>query len=521
MRAAYPNAKEEEWPADVRGAIERRLLEIAADPPAASAQPVDDPTPEDPRVAELALMSEDVRAEAEALLSDPNLLCRVSRDIESIGVAGERPLALLVYLVAVSSRLPKPLSLLLKGPTSSGKSYVVETVADLAPPETVIRATSITGNALFYCEPGTLRHKLVLGGERSRLENDETAERSRALREMISAGRITKLVPTKEDDRMVTRLLVQEGPISFVESTTLGAVFEEDANRYLIVATDERPPQTRRVLRATAARAAGRQPRDVARVRAVHHALGRMVPRRDVAVPFADVLAELLPDDRVEVRRSFPHLLALVSSSALLHHRQRPIDAGGNVVADLRDYQVALVLAGDALGIAHGGVTPGTRRFFDRLRGKYPELEFDSNEAQAVGGGSRSTARSRLAELNEAGLIEQTAAPRGKVAARWKLTGDRVSARSGGLPPVEEVARWVAPSGGPATDPSASGRPEASESGVGRANPGGGIHLPPASARPEGGANGTTLLDLSFLCEGETASVEGPPPLSGRRGVWN
>jgi hypothetical protein len=246
-----------------------------------------------------------------------------------------------------------------------------------------------------------------------------------------------------------------------------------------------------------------------------------MIPRRGVVVPFADALAELLPDDGVEARRSFPHLLALVSASALLHYRQRASDAAGNVVADLRDYQVALAVGGDALGIAHGGVTPGTRRFFDRLRGKYPELEFDSNEAQAVGGGSRSTVRSRLAELNEAGLIEQTAAPRGKVAARWKLTGEQAAVRTGGLPLVVEVAEWLATNGGLAADPTAPGaseRPRASEDRPGRANPGSDTDLPVASERPELAGNDVALIDLSFL-EADTGPTEGAPPLSGRRRI--
>ena len=50
---------------------------------------------------------------------------------------------------------------------------------------------------------------------------------------MVSAGRLSKLVPLKGENGMETVLIEQEGPISFVESTTLGEIFAEDDNRML------------------------------------------------------------------------------------------------------------------------------------------------------------------------------------------------------------------------------------------------------------------------------------------------
>ena len=65
---------------------------------------------------------------------------------------------------------------------------------------------------------------------------------------MIEAGRLTKAVPLKDGDRIVTRIITQEGPIAFVETTTLTEIFSEDANRCLLLRTDESDAQTRRVL---------------------------------------------------------------------------------------------------------------------------------------------------------------------------------------------------------------------------------------------------------------------------------
>ena len=55
-------------------------------------------------------------------------------------------------------------------------------------------ATSLTPNALYYKEPGSLIHRFVVAGERSRIQDDVHAEATRALREMQASGELTKTV---------------------------------------------------------------------------------------------------------------------------------------------------------------------------------------------------------------------------------------------------------------------------------------------------------------------------------------
>lgn len=117
---------------------------------------------------------------------------------------------------------------------------MVSRVAGMFPPEAVLIATQLTPMALFYLDAGSLVHRLVVSGERRRAEDDEAADATRALREMLSEGRLSKLVPLKEDGRQRTVLVEQEGPIAYVENTTLTRVFNEDANRCILVNTDER-----------------------------------------------------------------------------------------------------------------------------------------------------------------------------------------------------------------------------------------------------------------------------------------
>ncbi len=130
----------------------------------------------------LAGMPTDIVQEAKEMLSDPYLISRIADDVAALGVAGEPELAVTLYLIGTSRLLDKPLSGIVMGPSSSGKSHANEKVARLFPPETIIPATQMTPQALFHMKPGSLSHKFVVAGERSRIEDDERAEATRALR---------------------------------------------------------------------------------------------------------------------------------------------------------------------------------------------------------------------------------------------------------------------------------------------------------------------------------------------------
>ena len=177
-------------------AVESELLRLAADLAAKPETPAETAGKPDAAVL-LEKMPEAARIEARNLLEAPDLMQRVVEDIGLLGVAGEKELAATVYLVGTSRLLPEPLAGIVQGPSSSGKSYVIRKAVSLFPPEAVIVASQLTPQSLFYMEPGSLVHRFIVAGERSRLENDDTAEATRALREMLSEGRLSKLLPVK------------------------------------------------------------------------------------------------------------------------------------------------------------------------------------------------------------------------------------------------------------------------------------------------------------------------------------
>ena len=420
--------------------LDEKLLAIAA----AEANP---PEPEVVEAVErnyLDAMPEHVKLAAREMLESPDLLKRIRCDLESIGIAGERELAMTVYLCGVSRLLPKPLALIVQGPSSSGKSYTVEKVATLFPPETILHATQMTPQALFHMPDGQLKNRFVVAGERSRRENDDTAETTRALREMLSAGRLVKLMPEKTvGGEIVTRQIEQEGPIAFAETTTLTSIFDEDLNRCVLLHTDERQEQTRRILNTLSSGYEGNgQAGGVNFIVGRHHALQRSLKPFDVVVPFAGRLAQLLPADRVELRRAYPLLMTAVQSSALLHQFQRTIDDDGRLIASIDDYVIARHLLAKPMAERLGErLSDGAARFLGELVTAYGQTQFTSKEAHKATTSSKSAAYGWLAELHDSGFLDMIEAGRGRMPTTWIISEtSSVSDAASYLPSPETIS---------------------------------------------------------------------------------
>jgi hypothetical protein len=434
-RQTFANRLHEHFPGVPSEKIEIELLRAVASGKASRNGDEAKTDPPDP----LESMPETVRAEARAMLEDPKLIWRIVDDVRAVGVAGELELAATVYLVGTSRLLDQPLAAIVQGPSSSGKSYVIDRTSMLFPPEAVLRATSMTSNALYYLPPGRLKHRFVVAGERSRAEDDELAEATRALREMLASGRLSKMLPIKQNGRLETVLIEQDGPIAYVESTSLSHVFEEDANRCILLTTDERPEQTQRIIRSIAAGqgASG----NVDWIIPHHHALQRMLRPMQVVVPYAKRLGELFPYQRVEARRAFPHVLSAIKACALLHQCQRPVDGDGRLNATADDYQIVCHLLAKPLTRAlGGGVSEPARRFHDRLLERWKASEtFTTRDAYKSESVSERAVRGWLSELHRAGAIELVETAKGNRSTTWKVIAKSYDAAGSVLPELQEL----------------------------------------------------------------------------------
>ena len=64
--------------------------------------------------------------------------------LRRVGVVGEIRLAKLLYLALTSRLLDRPVSIAVKGPSSAGKSYIVESVLRFFPPAAFYQLTAMS-----------------------------------------------------------------------------------------------------------------------------------------------------------------------------------------------------------------------------------------------------------------------------------------------------------------------------------------------------------------------------------------
>ena len=166
-------------------------------------------------------------------LKTPHLLKQINQRIAESGIIGEH-INRLINIVFTSRKLPHPLHLMFLGSSGSGKTYLQERVSELIPPEDKIEITQITENAFYYFRQDELKNKLLL------IEDLDGAESSMyPLRELQSKRRISKTVTLKDSKgNLKTITLTVEGPVSVSGCTTRERLYEDNANRCLLLYID-------------------------------------------------------------------------------------------------------------------------------------------------------------------------------------------------------------------------------------------------------------------------------------------
>jgi hypothetical protein len=123
------------------------------------------------------------------LAQAPDLMDRVVRQAQSMGVVNERELIVLVYIAATSRVLDHPLNVLAKGASSSGKSFTTTNTLELIGPDFVNHLTSSSALSLVY-DVRPLAHTILFINEANQLQSDENSMFAMLVRSLMSEGRI-------------------------------------------------------------------------------------------------------------------------------------------------------------------------------------------------------------------------------------------------------------------------------------------------------------------------------------------
>jgi len=295
------------------------------------------------------------------LAREPRILDRMVSELERDGLVGEQRAAKLIYLVLTSNLLDRPICAVVKGPSSTGKSFVTERVLSLFPASAFYRLSGMSERALAYGEE-PLEHRTLVIEEAAGLTSGAGAY---LLRSLISEGRLRyETVDHDNDGRLKSRVIERPGPTGLLVTTTALNLEPELETRLFSIPITDNPEQTRSVMQAMAAKAVGTGKGASLDVRPWHD-LQNWLGEIDefwVVIPYAEALAKAIPPVAVRLRRDFGALLGLIKTHAILHQYQRDRDAEGRIMATVEDYAVVHELVADLVSAGVEASVPPTVR---------------------------------------------------------------------------------------------------------------------------------------------------------------
>ena len=395
-----PVAKNEDHDADVFAIAAKRLSETA------------------PNIQEAAM----------ELAQDPNLIALIVEAYAVLGLVGLQDHCLMQYLVATSRISQKPIYVMTRGDRCTGKSLLNTLTGRLMPPESVRTFSQITAKALLYLPEGSIKHRLLLAGERAHETKDSLGESTQILRELLSEGRASQFSVDGGDGGRVGVERVVEGPIGFIQSTTSENIFAEDLSRmyqvWLAPTDADRCAIATRLLRSS--QGLDGLSDSAASIIQLHHCFQRMLKQYEVILPKTPIAEKILTVwefKDVDHSRKVGQLIELAKSVASMHQYQRRKDLKGRLIADESDIERALGLM-TGLNMMQDKATFGNDKLkqLRALASEYKDDNFTPSQAAASMECDLRTARRRITRHCESGMIRCTKEPSGANPAMYVVT---------------------------------------------------------------------------------------------------
>jgi hypothetical protein len=180
------------------------------------------------------------RQAATELLRNPKFLYLLGQRIEASGVTGENQNRLVVYLACLTCALLDVVSVLIKGPTSTGKNNLLKAVLALVAAEKILTRSSFSNKALAYGADDLAGKILYL------VEHRAGRDAQLFTRLLQSEGALNHEVTVAGG---ATRVASRVGAPVFLSTTTDEQVYADDETRFLSLRADESPELTREILK--------------------------------------------------------------------------------------------------------------------------------------------------------------------------------------------------------------------------------------------------------------------------------
>jgi predicted transcriptional regulator len=273
-----------------------------------------------------------------------------------------------MYLVFTSRLREQPLHIISLGASGTGKTYLQEKVSELIPEQDKLEITILSENAFYYFDRKELKNKLVL------IEDmDGAMDVLYPLRELQSKKRISKRVPIKDSKgNMKTVSLVVEGPICLAGTTTKERLYEDNANRSLLIYLDGSKEHKEMIMDYQRQLSAGKvRTKEENQMKEFFKDMQTVLKPIKVRNPYAEILK--LPEYIFKPLRTNAHYLATIETITFYHQYQREIKTDANtgeryIETTLEDIEWANILLKDVLLAKADELPRAVREFFENLK---------------------------------------------------------------------------------------------------------------------------------------------------------
>jgi len=303
-------------------------------------------------------------------LTAPRLLYRLNGLIGKAGIVGEDESRMLLFLIVISYMNKQPLHALVQGSSGSGKTHIINRIADLMPPEDVLRFTRITESSLYNWGEFDLFGKVVVIEDLDGLKEDALY----ALREFISNQVLRSSVTIKDkkgNNRSQHKIV--KGQFSSLSATTKGETYEDNMNRSFLLAVDESKEQTQKIVDYQNRRIAGEiSPDEQSKAINFVQSLVRKLKHYEIINPYATKL--FLPEKVHKVRRLNEMYQAVIKQVTFLNQYQRKLTGDNRLITEIEDIEQATEILFESIVLKVDELDGSLRQFFERLK-KYVKDE--------------------------------------------------------------------------------------------------------------------------------------------------
>jgi DNA-binding HxlR family transcriptional regulator len=383
---------------------------------------------------QLIQLTEEEQTQAQENLKAENLQEQTAADLAASGIIGEETNALILWYAMTSRKMHDPLSVICLAKSGTGKSYLQERVAACIPQEDVREQTQFTGASLYHFKREEIKGKVFL------IEDmDGAQEVMFPIRELQTKKRISKTMTIKDrTGQLRTVTLMVEGPVSVIGCTTKEKIYEDNANRALLIYLDGSKEQDERIMdyqkQLRAGLVDGQAEKQIQQK--LRHMQKVLEPVR-VINPYAPLID--LPKELFKPRRALPLLLSFIEAVTFYHQKQREQKADeqtGEIYIETypQDIEQAFGLLRDVLFRKSDELSGAAREFYQWL--KNPEHSFtDPKHHKGKGFYAREvrqetrihprTLNRYLNELAEYGLLRVTGGNKNTTGYSYRLNPDQ------------------------------------------------------------------------------------------------